>query len=134
MAAVTLKDLMNPLSKTAAASEQTNEKLDALIAVSTGAGGGGGLELAIVTQLEAQTEYLKIIADNTQRGGIGGMFRGARKDKKDVASAGRTLDLLGVGAKKTATGMLLWTLVPKKTIKIYHVCGRYLRGIGFTGY
>ena len=116
MAAVTLKDLMDPLSKIAAASEQTNEKLDALIAVSTGAGGGGGLELAIVTQLEAQTEYLKIIADNTQRGGIGGMFRGARKDKKDVASAGRTLDLLGVGAKKTATGMLLWTLVPKKTI------------------
>ena len=116
MAAVTLKDLMDPLSKIAAASEQTNEKLDALIAVSTGASGGGGLELAIVTQLEAQTEYLKIIADNTQKGGMGGMFRGARKDKKDVATAGRTLDLLGVGAKKTATGMLLWTLVPKKTI------------------
>ena len=116
MAAVTLKDLMDPLSKIAAASEQTNEKLDALIAVSTGAGGGGGLELAIVTQLEAQTEYLKIIADNTQGGGMRGMFRGAGKDKKDVATAGRTLDLLGVGAKKTATGMLLWTLVPKKTI------------------
>jgi hypothetical protein len=42
MAAVTLANLMDPLSKIEAAAQQTNEKLDMLIAVSTGGNDGGG--------------------------------------------------------------------------------------------
>ena len=116
MAAITLKDLMDPLSKIAAAAEQTNEKLDALIAVSTGGNTGGGLELAIITQLEAQTEYLKIIADNSRGGGLSGFFGGRRNDSKEAASAGEVLQQLGLGASSTAKGMLLWMLVPKKAV------------------
>jgi len=115
MAAVTLKDLMDPLSKIQAAAEQTNEKLDALIAVSTG-NTGGGLELAIVTQLEAQTEYLKIIADNSRGGGLSGFFGGKGNETKEAQSAGQVLQQLGLGAGSTAKGMLLWMLVPKKAV------------------
>jgi len=41
MAIVTLKDLMDPLSKIEAAAQQTNEKLDAIVAVSVGASQNG---------------------------------------------------------------------------------------------
>ena len=116
MAAVTLKDLMDPLSKIEAAATETNEKLDALIAVSTGSGGGGGLDAAIMGQLQAQTALLTAIEANTSRSPMAGIFSKSDKAKKEVAGAGATLDLLGVGAKKTATGMLLWSLVPKKAV------------------
>ena len=115
MAAVTLKDLMDPLSKIQAAAEQTNEKLDALLAVSTG-DTGGGLELAIVTQLEAQTEYLKIIADNSRGGGLSGFFGGRGNENKEASTAAEVLQQLGLGASSTAKGMLLWMLVPKKAV------------------
>ena len=115
MAAVTLKDLMDPLSKIQAAAEQTNEKLDALLAVSTG-DTGGGLELAIVTQLEAQTEYLKIIADNSRGGGLSGFFGGRGNENKEASTSAEVLQQLGLGASSTAKGMLLWMLVPKKAV------------------
>ena len=43
MAAVTLKDLMDPLTKIEKSAEQTNAKLDALIEMQTAGSGGGGL-------------------------------------------------------------------------------------------
>lgn len=116
MAAVTLKDLMDPLSKIEAAAKETNEKLDILIAASGGGGGGAGLDQQIVAQLTAQTNLLTAIEANTSRNPMAGIFSRSGKSKKEVAGAGETLNLLGVGAKKTATGMLLWSLVPKKTI------------------
>ena len=119
MAIVTLKDLMDPLSKIEAAAQITNEKLDALIAVSIGSNSGGGLDRAIVTQLTAQTDLLFAIEANTSRSMRGitpGLFSRGGKNKKEVAGAGETLNLLGVGATKTATGMLLWSLVPKKAV------------------
>ena len=115
MAAVTLKDLMDPLSKIAAAAEATNEKLDAFVAMATGATGGAGLEQAIYTQLETQTTYLKLIYENTKGRGLGGIFSG-KSSKKEVSSAGKTLEALGLGAKATAQGMLLWMLVPSKAV------------------
>lgn len=114
MAAVTLKDLMDPLSKLAAAAEATNDKLDAFVAMATG-NTGGGLDAAIVTQLEAQTEYLKLIYENTKGGGLRGLFSG-RSSKKEKKSAAETLQALGLGAKATAQGMLLWMLVPQKAV------------------
>ena len=117
MAAVTLKDLMDPLTKIEKSAEQTNAKLDALIEMQTAGSGGGGLEQAIVDQLSAQTTLLQLIEKNTQGGtGLSRLFSRSKPDKKAAATAGETLNLLGVGAKSTATGMLLWTLVPKKTI------------------
>ena len=67
MAVVTLKDLMDPLSKIEAATTSTNEKIDALIAVSTGSSKGGGLDAAIFNQLKAQTDLLTAIEANTSR-------------------------------------------------------------------
>ena len=64
MAAVTLKDLMDPLSKIEAAAQSTNEKLDALIAVSTGSDGGGNFTKEVVNQLEKQTDLLRVIANS----------------------------------------------------------------------
>ena len=61
MAAVTLKDLMDPLTKIEKSAEQTNAKLDALIEMQTAGSGGGGLEQAIVDQLSAQTTLLQLI-------------------------------------------------------------------------
>ncbi len=117
MAAVTLKDLMDPLTKIEKSAEQTNAKLDALIEMQTAGSGGGGLEQAIVDQLSAQTTLLQLIEKNTQGGtGLSRLFSRSKPDKKAAATAGETLNLLGVGAKSTATGMLLWMLVPKKTI------------------
>ena len=62
MAAVTLKDLMDPLSKIEAAAKETNEKLDALIAVSSGGDGGGAFTKDVVAQLKKQTDLLTVIA------------------------------------------------------------------------
>ena len=115
MAAVTLKDLMDPLSKIEAAAKETNEKLDALIAVSGSSNSGGGLDAAIVAQLTAQTDLLTAIEANTSRNPLGGMFSkkggGAKK-----SNAGATLEDLGLGAKITAKAMMLWLLVPKKSL------------------
>jgi len=115
MAAVTLKDLMDPLSKIEAAAKETNEKLDALIAVSGSSNSGGGLDAAIVAQLTAQTDLLTAIEANTSRNPLGGMFSkkggGAKK-----SNAGATLEDLGLGAKITAKAMMLWLLVPKKAL------------------
>ena len=115
MAAVTLKDLMDPLSKIEAAAKETNERLDALIAVSGRSSSGGGLDAAIFGQLSAQTDLLTAIEANTSKNPLGGMFSkkggGAKK-----SNAGATLEDLGLGAKLTAKAMMLWLLVPKKSL------------------
>lgn len=115
MAAVTLKDLMDPLSKIEAAAKETNEKLDALIAVSGSSSSGGGLDAAIVAQLTAQTDLLTAIEANTSRNPLGGMFS-KKGGKAKKSNAGATLEDLGLGAKLTAKAMMLWLLVPKKSL------------------
>ena len=145
MAAVTLKDLMDPLSKIEAAATETNEKLDALIAVSSGGGGGGDFTKEVVNQLEKQTDLLRVIANsggnssnanqvgllideafaqtqlltaieaNTSRNPLGGMFS-KKGGKAKKSNAGATLEDLGLGAKLTAKAMMLWLLVPKKAL------------------
>ena len=61
MAAVTLKDLMDPLTKIAAATNATNEKLDAFVAMATGDRAAYSMEQAIYDQLEQQTNVLRRI-------------------------------------------------------------------------
>ena len=60
MAAVTLANLMDPLKKIEAAAQETNEKLDSLIAVSTGSSGASGMD--IMGELQKQTQLLRMIA------------------------------------------------------------------------
>ena len=145
MAVVTLKDLMDPLSKIEAAAQSTNEKLDALIAVSTGGSGGGDFTKEVVNQLEKQTDLLRVIASsggnssnanqvgllidqgfaqtelltaieaNTSRNPLGGLF-GRKGGGAKKSEAGATLNDLGIGAKLTAKAMMLWLLVPKKAL------------------
>ena len=115
MAAVTLKDLMDPLSKIEAAAQSTNEKLDALIAVSGRSSSGGGLDAAIFGQLSAQTDLLTAIEANTSKNPLGGMFS-KKGGKAKKSNAGATLEDLGLGAKLTAKAMMLWLLVPKKAL------------------
>jgi len=144
MAAVTLANLMDPLSKIEAAAQQTNEKLDALIAVSTGAANGGG-NMAIIDELQKQTLLLQQIAasnqeidDQTGRSfvqfvaqvftlkkilqtikssaqTIAGGDGGAERDKNAEGNSA-LLKTLGVGSIKTALGMTLWAIVPKKGV------------------
>ena len=142
MAAITLKDLMDPLTKIERAAEQTNEKLDMLIAVSTGGSNGGG-QMAIIDELQTQTMLLQEIAANTRdeaqyssRNLANFMFtRAHRKEllktlraQNSAGGAGggggdanaegnaTLLKALGVSSMKTAMGMLLWAIVPKKGV------------------
>ena len=143
MAAVTLKDLMDPLKKIEAAANETNEKLDALIAVSTGGNDGGG-SMAIISELQTQTLLLQQIAassadeaEYSSRNLSNFIF--TRLHRKKLLSAlkekneedatgggapaggggGKLADLkaLGIGSIKTAMGMILWAVVPKKGVE-----------------
>ena len=141
MAAVTLKDLMDPLKKIEAAANETNEKLDSLIAVSTGASNNGGM--AIVSELQKQTGLLLAIAENTRQIDekssqsltnflftrkhrlklLDAVKEGREKKKEGGGGAaggggGKLADLkaLGIGSIKTAMGMILWAIVPKKGV------------------
>ena len=143
MAAITLKDLMDPLTKIERAAEQTNEKLDMLIAVSTGGSNGGG-QMAIIDELKTQTMLLQEIAANTRdeaqyssRNLANFMFTRAHRKEllktlraQNAAGGGAgggggdanaegnatLLKALGVSSMKTAMGMLLWAIVPKKGV------------------
>ena len=142
MAAVTLKDLMDPLKKIEAAANETNEKLDSLIAVSTGASNNGGM--AIVGELQKQTGLLLAIAENTRQIDeksnqsltnflftrkhrmklLEAIKDGGKKKAEGGGAAagggggGKLADLkaLGIGSIKTAMGMILWAIVPKKGV------------------
>ena len=141
MAAVTLKDLMDPLKKIEAAANETNEKLDMLIAVSTGGNDGGG-SMAIINELQTQTLLLQQIAassadeaEYSSRNLSNFIF--TRLHRKKLLSAlskkpeeggggaaaagggGKLADLkaLGIGSIKTAMGMILWAVVPKKGVE-----------------
>jgi len=141
MAAVTLKDLMDPLKKIEAAANETNEKLDSLIAVSTGASNNGGM--AIVGELQKQTGLLLAIAENTRQIDeksnqsltnflftrkhrmklLEAIKDGGKKKAEGGGGAaggggGKMADLkaLGIGSIKTAMGMILWAIVPKKGV------------------
>ena len=141
MAAVTLKDLMDPLKKIEAAANETNEKLDALIAVSTGGNDGGG-SMAIISELQTQTLLLQQIAassadeaEYSSRNLSNFIFTrlhrkkllSALKEKNEedatgggaACGGGKLADLkaLGIGSIKTAMGMILWAVVPKKGVE-----------------
>ena len=134
MAAVTLKDLMDPLTKIQAATESTAEavdslsvaigtqiqgtnavlqKLDKLVAAQTGVLGGNTDIIMMRLALNRNKLLAKIASGES---GSKGKAAGGGKTGK-LKEGGEALGLLGAGASTLAKGMLLFQLVPKKGIK-----------------
>ena len=117
MAAVTLKDLMDPLVKIAAATEKTAQKIDAVVAAVSG-GPGASLSQELLVELKLQTELLRVIAGNTKGGGGGGIkVDGKQVDQDKLKEGANAIKLLGGGAASLAMGLLTFMLVPKSVIK-----------------
>ena len=134
MAAVTLKDLMDPLTKIQAATESTAEavgslsvaigaqtqgtnavlqKLDRLISAQTGALDGNIDSIMLRLALNRNKLLAKIAAGKSSKKAAGPGVGGGGKLK----AAGEALGLLGAGAGTLAKGMLIFSLVPKAGIR-----------------
>ena len=134
MAAVTLKDLMDPLTKIQAATESTAEAVDSLsVAIGTQTQGTNAVLQKLDKLVAAQTGVLdgntdiimmrlalnrnKLLAKIASgESGSKGKAAGGGKTGK-LKEGGEALGLLGAGASTLAKGMLLFQLVPKKGIK-----------------
>ena len=135
MAAVTLKDLMDPLTKIQAATESTAEavdslsvavgtqiqgtnavlqKLDRLISAQTGALDGNIDTIMLRLALNRNKLLSKIAAGKSSKKAAGpeGVGGGGK-----LKAAGEALGLLGAGAGTLAKGMLIFSLVPKAGIR-----------------
>lgn len=115
MAAVTLKDLMDPLIKIAAATDKTAQKLDAVVAAVTG-GPGASLNQELLTELRVQTDLLRVIAGNSGKGGGGITVDGKQVDQDKLKEGANAIKMLGGGAASLAMGLLTFMLVPKGVI------------------
>lgn len=114
MAAVTLKDLMDPLVKIAAATEKTAQKIDAVVAAVAG-GPGASLNQEIILELKTQTDLLRTIAGNTKSGAA--IKVDGKEVKQDKLKEGaEAIKMLGGGASSLAFGLLTFMLVPKSVI------------------
>jgi len=115
MAAVQLKDLMDPLVKIQKSTEETSEKIDKLIQVVTGSSTvGDSLNQAILAELQTQTQLLKNIAGSG--GGLSSLFGKGGGGKSSLGESGDALKLLGAGTAEMAKALILFTFVPKKTV------------------
>ena len=135
MAAVTLKDLMDPLTKIQAATESTADAVDSLsIAIGTQAQGTNAVLQKLDKLVAAQTGAIdgnidsimlrlalnrnKLLAKIASGKGGGGAAKAAGGGKADkLKEGGEALKLLGAGASTLAKGMLIFSLVPKSGIR-----------------
>ncbi len=115
MAVVTLKDLMDPLVRIAAATEKTAQKIDAVVAAVTG-GAGASLNQELITELRVQTDLLRTIAGNTKGGGVLNV-EGKQISKDKLKEGAEAIKMLGGGAGSLAFGLHVFRLVPKNTVK-----------------
>ena len=135
MAAVTLANLMDPLSKIEAATEASSESLDTLVAtadaqlqaevalitrldrliqVQEKADSLGAGDILLAREMKRQTSFLKIIAGS--KSDSGGSVGGGIGDKGKLKEAAIALKALGASAATLAKGLIVFTLVPKKSI------------------
>jgi hypothetical protein len=133
MAAVTLKDLMDPLSKIQASTTSTVDAIDQLTQVSIAAGNstkagmaslassvavsgqmGDGIQGAILAELQLQTQLMR----NQKGGGLSALFGGSggKQKKSNLEQGGNGMQMLGAGTWEMAKALLLFMLVPVKTI------------------
>jgi len=134
MAVATIKDLLDPLSKIQATSQSSADslsainialgaqvtgndammsKMDKLIKVSSGME-LSALDIKMLINLRKQTKLLEIIAKGS--GKVKSDKGGGKGDGGKLKGAGEGLKLLGQGAVAMAKGLILFRLVPKKTI------------------
>ena len=141
MAVVTLKDLMDPLTKIQAATESSAESIGAMsMAINSLAAkkppGVTLVEKLLLVNSNKQTKLLEQIAknsgssdsdspsspaskDNKNNSGSSGsdsVSSGGPKDNKGAADGAQALKALGIGAQTLATGLLIFNFVPKKAI------------------
>lgn len=119
MAVVTLKDLMDPLTKIQAATESTAASIDALtVAVgTTGQSSGGAVQEQILKELKIQTKLM----EQQKGGGLAGLMGGGKgKGTGGMAAGGNAFKMLGAGTAAMAKGLLIFTLVPTKTINKFN--------------
>ena len=118
MAAVTLKDLMDPLTKIQAATESTAESLDALTTAVVASGQvGDGIQSAILAELQLQTQLMR----KQGGGGLSALFGGGGAGGgSKFAEGANAFSMLGAGTISVAKGLLLFMLVPVKTINKFN--------------
>lgn len=122
MAVVTLKDLMDPLTKIQAATESSAESMGAMsMAINSLAakktGGATLIEKLLLINSTKQTKLLEQIASNggSATGG-GGETEGGGKDNKSLKEGAMALKALGAGAGSLAKGLIIFNFVPTKAI------------------
>jgi len=97
MATATIKDLMDPLTKIAAATESTATSIDKLTMTITASGQvGDGIQGAILAELQLQTQLLK----NQKGGGMSALMGGKGGAGKGLAEGGNGFKILGAGLVK----------------------------------
>ena len=140
MAVVTLKDLMDPLTKIQATSEASSESLDAITAVISAQLDTGVtilkkldrlIEVSSGTNLNTrdvlmfknshrQTKLLEIIATGKDKAADGkkaaSKDKGGGKDNKSLKEGSEALKALGGGAITLAKGLIIFNFVPKKAV------------------
>lgn len=129
MAGVSLKDLMNPLTKIEQYTKETVNRLDKItdllvngVSPETASTKGtrvneqgkqDPIQFAILTQLESQTIYLKKLAD---RGGFMSNLFGKNNDRGFNTGGVDALQKLGLGAQDLAKAMIMFRFIPKKIV------------------
>jgi len=121
MAAVTLAQLMDPLTKIQAATETTADAITGLVTAMAAQGTvGDAVQSAILKELPLQTALLK---KRNSGGGLSSLFGGSSGNKSGVSkleAGGNAFKALGAGTIEMAKGLLVFMLVPKKTIKKFN--------------
>ena len=114
MAAVTLRDLMDPLSKIQVATESSATQLAEIVtAVTTTGKVGEGVQSAMLSQMQVQTALLK---DTNSK--FAELVGGNKKSDK-LGKGGEALKILGAGTFTLSKGLLAFTLVPEKTVELF---------------
>ena len=114
MAAVTLRDLMDPLSKIQVATESSATQLAEIVTAVTTAGKvGEGVQSAMLSQMQVQTALLK---DTNSK--FAELVGGNKKSDK-LGKGGEALKILGAGTFTLSKGLLAFTLVPEKTVELF---------------
>jgi len=110
MASVSLGDLMNPLKKIEEYTQKTEESMSVVVQVATT---GLSIQAEILNELRLQSMYFMNLLD--QNAAIGNALN---MESGGVAKspAGISLKDLGLGTKDMAKALLLFSLVPKKTV------------------
>ncbi len=114
MAAVTLRDLMDPLSKIQVATESSATQLAEIVTAVTTAGKvGEGVQSAMLSQMQVQTALLK---DTNSK--FAELVGGNKKSDK-LGKGGEALKILGAGTFTLSKGLLAFSLVPEKTVELF---------------